>query len=550
MFRKLLVVVLLLVPATGHAEWYRVETKRFSLMGDFKSEAEAKARGEKLEKFVFVLRALSAQPNIDSPQKVRVFYTPTTIDMLNTFPGKFPESSYGVGAYYLPGARQTVVVSPARSYSAGQMLNTNRAVVEARDTFADDAFWHELSHAFMFQSVSYAYPPWYSEGYAEYYGTIEIDDKERVTIGSPQHSRIETLRSNWYPSRKFLTVRDYAGAGENLLSVYAEGWLLIHYCANNKERGAQMKKYLADINANVPYSEAAKAFGDFNQLDRELQRYVSKSIPVIVLPFKAIDPGPIDVRKATGSEVALYKHDIKLNQGVFQRDFGGFVDNVRHLAGRFPNDPDALRILTETETKAGNFDRAQAANARWLAIAPKDPLAIMYRGRIAVGKLAAAKTPASDPAWDAARRDILAANKSVPDDPYFKLAYYQSFEAANQLAPPGAQNALVQALRAVPHDDDLRFLVASDYEKRGMIDEAITTIKPAAVTIKPESEMKPGERARKERAKARRKEYALQGEDIDREDAREFYDRLVAKQGGAEAKAVAIDKAAEKPSDK
>lgn len=546
MFRKLLALALATTPLAAQAEWYKVETNRFAMMGDFKSEAEAKARGEKLEKFVFVLRALSAQPNVDSPQKINIFYTPTTTDMLNTFPGTFPESSYGVGAYYLAGARQSIVVSPIRGYSAGQLIQTNRSAVAAPDTFAQDAFWHELSHAFMFQSVSYAYPPWYSEGYAEYYGTIKISDDNKITIGAPQHGRIETLRSNWYPSSKFLTKRSYADAGENIYSIYAEGWLLIHYCANNKERGAQMKKYLADINANVPYSEAAKAFGDLDQLDRELQQYVSKSIPMLSIGFKPIDVGPIAARKATPAEVALYKYDVKLNQGVFRRDFGSFVGEIRAIAARTPNDPYALRILTEAENKAGDLDAAQAANARWLAVAPNDPWATLYRGRIAAAKLGAARTPAKDPAWAAAREDILTAARANPGDPLPKQAIYQSYLLAGELPPPSAQTALFEAVKTVPHDDDLRFLLASDYERRGMIAEAITTIKVDAVRIKPAGELSPAERARKSREKSRRQEFALQGEDVDREDAREFYERLVAKQGGAEAKAVAADKAAEK----
>lgn len=544
MFRKLLALALATTPMAAQAEWYKVETRRFSMMGDFKSEAEAKARGEKLEKFVFVLRALSAQPNADSPQKIGVYFVPTVQDMLSTLPAPY----YGVAAYYTSHARQSFVITPIRSYTSGQAINTNRATVGPRDTFADDAFWHELSHAFMFQSVSYAYPPWYSEGYAEYYGTIDITDGNKVTVGAPQLGRIDTLRSNWYPSKKFLAERDYAGAGENLRSVYAEGWLLIHYAANNKERGAQMKKYLTDINANVPYSKAAEAFGDLDQLDRELQQYVSKSVPMLTVGFKPFDVGPIATRKATPAEIALYKHDIKLNQGVFKKDFPAFVSDVRRNAARFPNDPFALRVLTEAEYKAGNWAEAEAATGKWLAVAPNDPWAMTYRGRIATRKLAAAKVPAGDQRWDAARADLTNAMQASPADPFVKVNYFESFGDAGVLAPAPAQNALMQALKATPHDDDLRFAVASDFEKRGFIDDAITIIKPSAVTVKPDSELKPGELDRKNKREAqRKKEYAYQGEDVEREDARELYDRLVKKSaGGAEAKAVAADKAAEK----
>ena len=48
MLRKMLAFTLVMTPAAAQAEWFRVETTHFSMMGDFKSEADAKARGEKL----------------------------------------------------------------------------------------------------------------------------------------------------------------------------------------------------------------------------------------------------------------------------------------------------------------------------------------------------------------------------------------------------------------------------------------------------------------------------------------------------------------------
>jgi hypothetical protein len=56
------------------------------------------------------------------------------------------------------------------------------------------------------------------------------------------------------------------------------------------------------------------------------------------------------------------------------------------------------------------------------------------------------------------------------------------------LPPAGAQNALYRAFELVPQDDDLRYQLALDFEKRGMITDAIATIKPAAFALRSEDE--------------------------------------------------------------
>lgn len=530
MFRKLLLAATILAaPSVANAKWLRAESEHFIVLSDA-TEPEIRKQTEQLEKFVDVVSLLTQRKVMDTPEKLTIYNVATVNDMLNTMP--YP--AYGVGAYYSPHLRGSYLVTPKRLYSDGQMLNTRRAIVSQSSANADDVFFHELSHHLMFQNAAYAYPAWYSEGFAEYYGTIDISDDDKVQIGAPQHGRIETYRGNWVPMKKLLAQRDYADAGEDILSLYAEGWLLIHYCANNKDRGAQMRKYLTDINANVSYAKAAEAFGDLGKLDAELKAYGGKSIPILTFNFKkgVLVPGPVAIRDMTAAEVALWRHDIKISGGLPQSQAKSFVGEARRAAAASPKDPFGLRLLTETEWFAGNTAEANAAMTRWIAVAPNDPRALMYRGKLASEAAKAAKKPANDPAWAAARADIKAAMKLAPRDPRVLEAYYATYTDAGVLAPFDAQNGLMEALKIVPQDDDLRKEVAADFEARGMFDEAITIIRPAAVQIKPENEKSSRDKSREaRRKKLLNGEYAMVRVDPDEETARDMYDRLLKKAG-------------------
>ena len=63
-------------------------------------------------------------------------------------------------------------------------------------------------------------------------------------------------------------------------------------------------------------------------------------------------------------------------------------------------------------------------------------------------------------------------------------AYFDTYSARGILPPPPAQNALFHALELAPGDNDLRYKVAADFERRDMIREAIHVIRPDALAMR------------------------------------------------------------------
>jgi tetratricopeptide (TPR) repeat protein len=203
-----------------------------------------------------------------------------------------------------------------------------------------------------------------------------------------------------------------------------------------------------------------------------------------------------------------------------RRNAAKFAANVRSDASRFPTDPHALRILVEAERAAGNNDAAAQAVEGWLAVQPNAPLALMHKGQLQIERLRSAGTN-SGGQWNAARKMILDANKAAPDNPEILTAYYDSFLAQGVLPPAEAQNALVRAFDLVPQDDYLRHKVASDYERRAMIEDAIATIRPAAFAL----HAAPDDPKKKQKEQEAREKYRAVGDDRS-ETAREMLERL------------------------
>jgi hypothetical protein len=507
MWRALLLLLLALIPSAARAEWREATSKHFIVYSDT-TEEKIRAAITNLEKYDFVLRWAADVKKPPSPIKLKVYLLQTQFEVKKSLP---EGAGGGVLGYYNANARNPFFVGLARDPRANQAIS------------AQQVLFHEYTHHFMFQYFPATYSTWYSEGFAEFYGTTRILDNDVIEIGHPAEARYYSLLSNWLPLNKMLTAKSYADVRGRIGSLYAQGWLLVHYLSTNKEREGQLDKYLHAINAGKSYEEAMDgAFGkDAKALNSELRDYSGKLLLTANrIPFKPIDVGPITVRTLGPAERELVKEDIFLNRGLLVREAREFLENVRATARRYPTDPFALQILTEAERASGNAAEAAAAVDRWLAVKPKEPRAMMHKAQLQIESLAAAKSP-DQAAWDAARNQLLAAHKAAPRDPMILEAYYDSYVAQGVLAPPPAQNALFRAFELVPQDDDIRYKLALDFEHRNMIREAIHVIKPAALSLHGENE---SEADKKKRAEMKVK-YREVGT-TDREEAWEMLARL------------------------
>ena len=523
MFRYLLILFALLTPMTAQAEWTRAESRNFIAYSEG-GEDDLKKRVADLEKFGLVLQALTgAKRPRDVPVKITVYFMRTTEEVQETLP--FP--TYGVAGYYNTTMRGPFTVMPRISsrYSAdgrsrGLSLSA-KAILQ-----------HELTHHFTFQYFTAAYPGWYTEGFADYAGAIEIDDDNVDKQGLFLQDRAAALRTNeWVPLRQLMNPDPRKPTPG--FAVYSQGWITVHYLNSTPEGRKMLGAYLTAISRGASFGEALKVFGDIDAMDRAVRAYSRRStLDATAIRYENLDVGPIEVRRLSPAEDALLPAQISLSSGVAAKRVQSFVDRVRDLARPYPDDPYARRILIDAEYIAGNDAAAMALADRWLTAHPNDPWANYFKGEVQTAMLAKAKST-DDAAWTAARARIAAAMKALPNEPRFARAFYESYSRRGQLPPAEAQNALVDAMFLIPREGTLRYMVAADFEQRGMIDEAIATIGPLAFGIADETDK---DKRRRERIQ---EQYREAGDEVDRETPREMLVRLLAKKEAASGAASA-----------
>lgn len=518
MIRKLTIAAsLMLMPAAAQAEWARAESTNFIAYSEG-GVSDLRKRVEDLEKFGLVLQALTgARRPTEVPVKITVYFLRTTEDVAESLP--YP--AYGVAGYYNTTMRGPFTVMP-RIESKYSM--TGRFSSQALS--AKTVLQHELTHHFTFQYFPAAYPAWYTEGFADYAGAIEIDDDNVVKIGLFLQERAQALRTqSWVPLKQLMDPdprKDPPG-----FAVYSQGWITVHYLNSTPEGRKMLRDYLIALNGGATFGEAMKVFGDIETLDRDVRAYARRSkLDATAVKYTSLDTGPVESKALSGAQEALVPIQLTLSAGVAADKTDGFIRRVRELAAPYGDDTYALRILTDSERLSGNRAQAMAVANRWLAARPTDPWAQYFVGELELDALVTAKST-DDKAWEAARARIAAAMKTLPNEPRFARAYYESWTRRGILPPAAGQNALAHAHNLIPREVSLRYMVARDFEQRGMIEDAIATIGPIAFGIADETER---DKRRRERAQERFKEAE---DDIDRETPREMLVRLLAKKDGS-----------------
>ena len=520
MFRRVLALVLAIVPGSAEAGWAVAKSDHFIVYTQ-RGETTARDAVERLEKFQIALRFITGTTATPSPARITVFLVANSEAVQATM----PYGGSGVAGYYSTARRGAFAIMSRRNEGAG---NGSKGDTANDGLNAQQILFHELTHHFTFQYFPAAYPVWYTEGFADYIGSMEIGRDNVVSIGSQVENRYRAFGMNdWLPVERLLTAKSYADVDNNVPLLYSEGWLLVHYLSNTKARPGQLKTYLTEVNQGRPFAQAATdAFGDLRKLDRELRDYSSRGVlTAIVLPFKKLDPGPVEVHALSPAEEAMLPFDMQLYAGVPRAEAGAFADRVTKAAAHYPDDARALALTTEAQRLAGRAGDAAVTADHWVRIAPGDGLALAAQADARSAMLAEAHS--TDPApWRAVRQIYAAAAKAVPDQPQILRGFYETYRRQGIMPPASAQNALYSAFTLLPQEDGLRHEVAADFEQRGMLDEAIAIIRPAAFQTVDPAELSPRDRQKRKEARLK---YRLAGESDDEETAREMLTRLEAK---------------------
>lgn len=317
--------------------------------------------------------------------------------------------------------------------------------------------FHEYAHHFLLGSYPLAFPAWFSEGFAEFVSTAKLQ-KDAVVLGNAAQHRGYVLdqSSALTAEQLFDPTSVKQMSEEQVMSLYARGWLLSHYLLVDRGRYAQLQAYVRAVNTGTPSLAAARAaFGDLKALDATLNIYARKPLDALRFAGIVVPDAAITVRPVSPGAGALMELRIRSIYGVDEKTAGALFAEAQPIAARFPDDAVAQGWLAEMALDAGKPEQARAAADRALARDPAQIQALLYKARV----LTDGKDP-SPAAIAEARALIVRANRTDSNDAAALWHYYESFLIAGAQPTKAAIAGLYRAADLVPQDRGVRMTAA------------------------------------------------------------------------------------------
>ena len=449
--------------APARADWHEARSKHFIIYADQRPET-LRTFAERLERFDQTVRHVRhmADPPLTDSERLTV-YALRSEEAVERLIGRS-----GARGMYNARASGSIAFVPRRAGSSDKF-----------DLDAEQIFFHEYAHHLQLQNVTAALPAWVVEGFAEFFASTQIKKDGSVLIGAPPLYRAYGLLNFSGLSLEQMLGGTYErldGMQADLL--YGRGWLLMHYLAFERSRQGQLDRYIEAIQRGTSATDAAKAaFGDLKQLDRELNRYVNRSLTGILVNAQNLTVGPIEMRQLGVCEAAMMDVHIRSRRGVNDRTAAAVAADARKRAAPCPSDPFAQASLAEAEFDARNYDAAEAAADRALKARPSFLNALIYKGR---ARMERARNDPAKADWQDVRSWFLRANKASTENAEPLMLFYQSYVLAGQRPTRNAVDALLYAVQLAPQDDELRLNAARQLLSDRQVADAKTMFAPLA----------------------------------------------------------------------
>lgn len=468
MLKSLVLWGSILAAAPAQSAWRVAESAHFIIYSEDKPEP-LKAFAEELERFDAAMRYIrKLDQTIDARSNKLTIFQVANVGQVQKMMGGKATYVYG---FYDGRAGNSIAFVPRRT-SGGTSW----------DLDAQTVLLHEYAHHFMFRSFPFAFPLWFSEGFAEFNSTARFVADGSVDLGLPaKHRSAGLFFAAPLPIGALVQADGRAVNAQVLDSLYAQGWLLTHYLSFSKERDGQLSRYLLSINHGKSSKDAAAAaFGDFDKLENELHRYKNgRRMTYLRVPGNRLPIAPVEVRELSAGAGAMMPVMMRSRRGVDNETAKTVLKDARAAAAPYPDDPFAQLALAEAEIDAGNLAEADKAADQVLKAEPGNVRALVFKGRAAAAKLEKADK-ATPEDWKAVRRWFTRANRAEPGAPEPLIHFYQSFAAAGEKPTPNAVEGLRSAASLAAEDEGLRLMLGYQMLVDGKGPEARAALAPVA----------------------------------------------------------------------
>lgn len=453
-FAVLIALVMSAMPA--HAEWRRAESPNFVVVGNL-SENALRQRILLLEDFDRLLRTLTAGEEEPAPNKLHV-YIVSGFDDLRVVQPTLPA---GIAGFYAASDDGILAMVDGSNPDAG-----------------NEILFHEYAHHFMAQNFATLYPAWFVEGYAEYFATVRFTGR-KIDIGRFSPGRLAAIQGDWLPIDRILSSGPVDVGQQGMSAYYAQSWLLTHYFYSNAERQAALRRLLAAQRTADPVAALRSATGFTPEaMTRELRTYIGHgSISYRQMERDAsVAPPPVTVTTLPPSAGDLILYEAALRIGIRDENGPDYLQRIRTIAARYPDDPLAMRVLAHVELRFGDGAVADRLLDRLLAATPNDAELLFLKG---MRWLVAAESDNPPERAAATARTWFGRAQRADQNQYQTLIRFaQSLRGEAAFRSDNTRNVMLLAHQLAPQVHSITLNAASLLITRHEYAEAIALLRP------------------------------------------------------------------------
>jgi tetratricopeptide (TPR) repeat protein len=462
----LLTAAFCVVPVfAGEAQWMEVRSPNFSVMTDA-GEKRGREVAMRFEQMRGVFGALMTKANVNLPVPLQIVAFRNTKEMRQVAPLFNGKPTQLAGLFQGGGDRSFIMLDMS--------VENPWAVV-----------FHEYAHQLMNGNLQAELPPWFEEGFAVYFSSIQVDGKEaRVgKIGNDDYVILQQLGA--MKIADLFKVRQnsstYNESGDHRTTFYAESGMLVHYLYDNQLM-PKVAAYLdLEENKHVPVEDAIQqAFGmTASQFDRALSSYINSGhYKVYSIPTPAsISPNNYTVTPLSASDGNAVLADIHLHSTDYrERAVSEFQDVLKSD----PKNAAACRGLGYAYLQKQDFARAAEYFKHASELDSSDPR-VHYYNALLIARENGFSVEADLPTMTTELETSIGLDPGFADS-YALLAFAQSSAGD----PAKAITTMQRALAISPRNETYLFNLANIYLANREPEQAIALLQTLRSSSNPE----------------------------------------------------------------
>ena len=312
-------LVLLLAALTSicaqatNPHWVRVSSSHFSVLTDA-GQKKGEAVVQRFEQMRSVFGQLLARTRLNMPEPLEIIALKSDGDYMKIAPARNGSAT----GFFLPGEDRNYIVLD----------------------LADDESWRTVAHDFAHVMLNYNYPPtpgWFDEGFAEYFSSIRLSDKQaqlgadpewtspvkedvlgnQTPLRNPPKSLVELLSVPvWISIPDLFTMRrtEAYPEGTHHSLFYAESWIVMHYLLNQNKLAETGTYFNLVQNQKIPVETAIQqAYGmSAAEFEQVIKNYFQSLAPALQATAGQQPSGtnPVHAITTTGDNVGSSAQDI------------------------------------------------------------------------------------------------------------------------------------------------------------------------------------------------------------------------------------------------